>query len=501
MDQQAAVVASRLVLLYRDWSGEQALQFTEVGPDGPVQRWFSWGDFGGFADALGSEFDRRSVPTDATIAIVMRQRPVLVATELAVLSTSRTAMLLTPLQSDRSLVDDITSTDASVVVAHEADWERDGVSDAIASSGALGVAVDDKLGVRVRVAGDVVHSGAALDAAVTVLTSGTTGPAKRLLVAWDTFVALGGGPEGRERKSGKGALILSLPLVTLGGLLTMCRLVFSGRPMSMMERFDVHTWAALVKEHRPTVMGAPPPVVSMILEAGITPDHFEGVTAYMTSSAALPPDVIREFERRYGIPVLLGYGATEFLSSVTGWTPALWDEFGASKVGSVGRASPGVELRVVDGLLEVDPPQRAENLPSGWLRTADRARIDDDGFVWILGRADGVIVRGGFKVDLAQIEAALLEHPEVEAACAVGIPDERLGEVPAVLVTLRSEVSSEVSSDDLTGWLRDRLPPYAVPVVIEIVAEIPQTSTFKPHRAKIREQLIARREGSRDVES
>ena len=306
-----------------------------------------------------------------------------------------------------------------------------------------------------------------------------------------------GRPDGRVPLSGKGALILALPLVTLGGLLSMSRLVFGGRPMSMMERFDLPVWAMLVKEHRPDVMGAPPPVVSMILEAGITPDHFDGVTAFMTSSAAIAPDVIRAFEQRYGIPVLLGYGATEFLNSVTGWTPALWAEYGATKVGSVGRALPGVGLRVENGLLEVDPPERAENLPSGWLRTADRARIDDDGFVWILGRADSVIVRGGFKVDLAQIEAALLDHPAVVAACAVGIPDQRLGEVPATVVVLRDQAGS----DELITWLRERLPAYAVPVVIEIVDEIPQTSTFKAHRAKIRQQLIAGREAGRHVES
>ena len=79
----------------------------------------------------------------------------------------------------------------------------------------------------------------------------------------------------------------------------------------------------------------------------------------------------------------------------------------------------------------------------------------------------------------------------MDAACAVGIPDQRLGEVPAVLVTLRGTATSL----ELTAWARDRVPPYAVPVMIEVVDEIPQTATFKPYRAKIREQLIAGREG------
>jgi acyl-CoA synthetase (AMP-forming)/AMP-acid ligase II len=274
--------------------------------------------------------------------------------------------------------------------------------------------------------------------------------------------------------------------------------------MAMLERFDVHTWAALVKEHRPSVMGAPPPVVQMILDADISPDHFEGVTAFLTSSAPVAPEVARRFEERYGMPVLLGYGATEFLNSVTGWTTDLWHTFGAAKLGSVGRAHPGVRLRVVDpgagdelgvgseGLLEVDPPQRAGDLPAGWLRTADRARIDVDGFLWIVGRADDVIIRGGFKVDLASVERALLEHPSVATACAVGLPDERLGQVPGAVVTARADTPAP-SEGDLLDWVRARLAPYAVPVVVRVVGAIPQTGTFKPHRSAVRELLGIRR--------
>jgi long-chain acyl-CoA synthetase len=250
------------------------------------------------------------------------------------------------------------------------------------------------------------------------------------------------------------------------------------------------------------VIGAPPPVVKMVLDADISPDHFEGVIAYRTGSAPLSPAAAAEFHRRYGIPVLLGYGATEFLESVTGWSPGLWEEFGAAKLGSVGRPYPRVRLRVVDpktgaelpageeGILEVDSPRRAGNLPPGWLRTADRARIDEEGFLWVLGRADDVIVRGGFKVDLTLVEAALQEHPRVTEACVVGVPDERLGEVPAAMVVLDGGAdATDVTADELVDWVRERLPRYAVPTVIRTADAIPQTSTLKPRRVEVRRLL------------
>ena len=498
-DMTREAVQARLDELFSTWQGEQAIEFVDqVSSTG--RAWSTWGDLAAVRDGLARVLADRAVPGGSAVAIVMRQRPVMVAAELGTMSLGRTALLVSPLQADRALAADVEALGAAVLVAHVTEWDRAGFADAVAAGGSLGIALADDGALTLRIDVSVVRPGPAYDAAVTVLTSGTTGPPKRLPVDWATFSELGGGPTGREPKSGRGALILSLPLVTLGGLLSMARLVFMGRPMAMMERFDVHTWAALVQEHRPTVMGAPPPVVQMILDADITPDHFEGVTAYLTSSAAIPPDTIRRFEARYGIPVLLGYGATEFLNSVTGWSPTLWSEFGATKVGSVGRPYPGVQLRVLDpetfgelptgeeGILEVDPPQRAGHLPSGWLRTADRARIDAEGFLWILGRADDVIVRGGFKVDLAMVERALREHPAVTAACVVGLPHERLGHVPAAAVVLDDSAGS-TDLDDLAAWVRDRVPPYAVPVVIRPLVAIPQTSTFKPHRAEIQRLL------------
>lgn len=498
-------VRERLARLFADFGGEHAIQFEGS--------WVTWDRIGRLADAVGAATGADAGRVDglaagAGIAVLLRQRPALLALELATLALGRPVIALTPVQADAALAADVRATAPPVVVAHRDDWARPGLADAVAEAGAMGLAVGDDLELTVAVAAPgALPPGPLLDAAVTVLTSGTTGPPKRLPVPWSTFVAVGGGPEGRPARSDKGALILSLPLATLGGFASLARLVFGGRPLAMMERFDVHAWVALVKEHRPATIGAPPPVVKMILDAGISPDHFDGVTAYVTGSAPVPVAVKEAFEQRYGIPVLVGYGATEFLGAVTGWTPELWAAYG-NKAASAGRPTAGARLRVIDptsagdpepreqppgveGILEVDPPRRAGHLPPGWLRTADRAVIDEDGFVWIRGRVDDVILRGGFKVDLTAVETALGEHPAVAEACVVGLPDERLGEVPGALVVRRVDVDV-VPAAQLQQWVRDRLAPYAVPVLIEWCDELPRTSTLKPHRALVAERLAER---------
>ena len=148
------------------------------------------------------------------------------------------------------------------------------------------------------------------------------------------------------------------------------------------------------------------------------------------------------------------YGATEFAGAIAGWTLKDKKQWGPRKRGSVGRAHHGIELRIVDpdtgdvlpagqtGLLEA----RGRQLPAAdgaWLRTTDLATIDDDRFLFIRGRADDAINRGGFKIPPSVIEDALAAHPAVDEASAVALPDARLGQVPAAAVTLLSPATEE----------------------------------------------------------
>ena len=176
----------------------------------------------------------------------------------------------------------------------------------------------------------------------------------------------------------------------------------------------------------------------------------------------MPIEVQEAFETRYGIAVLPSYGATEFAGGVAGWTLPLHREWGVTKRGSVGRPQPGRELRVVDpetgsecatgtsGQLEV------RSRDGEWVRTTDVARIDDDGFVWIEGRSDDAIVRGGFKVFPNEIADVLRAHPAVLDAGVTGIDDERLGAVPVAAVELREGATDH-------GGRPLRVPPRTSP--------------------------------------
>ncbi len=170
---------------------------------------------------------------------------------------------------------------------------------------------------------------------------------------------------------------------------------------------------------------------------------------------------------------MTSYAATEFGGGVAGWTLADHQKYWQDKRGSVGRANPGARLRVVDengvpqepgqqGLLEVIPAQLGDT--ADWMQTTDLARIDADGFVWILGRADQAIIRGGFKVMPDDVKSALESHPAVAGAAVVGRPDPRLGETPVALVELRAGACAD--PDELIEYLRTRLARYEIPTEI-----------------------------------
>ena len=493
-------LAQRVEQLYGEYGEHGAVLYEDT--------WTSWADLGAIRDGIERLLAEAGVDSDAAVGVVLRERPASVGALLALLASGRSAVPITPIQPDGPLGDEVTRLHLQALVAHTDDWARSGLTDVARAVGTVGVELTGDRAEPVRLVsgleqvGTGPHHRADPDVALTIPTSGTTGPPKRIPISWTQIDTMASGPTGRDAADPAKARVMinSLPLVSIGGCLAVVGAAWAGRPLALLERFDVHQWAALIRDHQPRRAGAPPAVIQMVLDEQIPKEWFASVRSFFTAAAPLDPAVAVEFERVYGIPVLQGYGSTEFLGGVAAWSLEEWGEWRDRKLGSVGRALPGVRLRVVDpndgrvlgpsdvGILEVEPVQRPAGTPPGWMRTTDLARLDADGFLWLFGRVDDVINRGGFKVPIDEVERVLLDHPDVAEAVVVGLDDVRLGQVPGAAVVLRAGHSSP-DETELLDWARARLAPYKVPVTIAVVDRIPRNPMMKALRTEVRDLL------------
>lgn len=465
-------------------TGDAAVPHAAVVDDAGT---WSWSDIGRVRRGLDAVLQVGG--PHPCVGVVLGQDAATVGSLLAVLATGRCALLLSPLASDRELADELVGLPGLPVVARPRDWGRPAVLDAALAAGLTAISVDGDQEIEVRARGrdGAPGSSPGPDDAVIVRTSGTTGAPQRVAVTWDRLDAVGQRVTPAEPGSGNGITINVIPMYSIGAVVGLAGSVWRGRPTAILERFEPRRWAELVRDHRPRQVGIPPAGFRALLEADVPAAWLGSVRGVITGSAPMDVEAVRGFVRRYeGIAVINQYGSTEFGGPVLSFDRDDWPEFGSTKLGSVGRPLPGVQARLVDpdsqeptasaGLLQIDQGR-------GWVQTTDLAEVDDEGFFWIRGRADDVIVRGGFKVPPHDVEQVLARHPAVEEAVVVGLPDARLGQVPGAAVTVRS--GGAVTPDELSAFAREQLTAYMVPAVIRIVEEIPRNEMLKPLRREV----------------
>jgi acyl-CoA synthetase (AMP-forming)/AMP-acid ligase II len=216
-----------------------------------------------------------------------------------------------------------------------------------------------------------------------------------------------------------------------------------------------------------------------------------------TGSAALSAELQRDFERKYGLSILVTYGATEFCGVIVMWTLEDHRLYGETKRGSAGRPRPGVSLRIRDAQDDRELPAGqvgqleilVSRVDSDWIQTTDLASIDEDGFLFLHGRADDAINRGGFKVMPEPVAEALRRHPAVADAAVVGVEDRRLGEVPVAAIELRE--GRTLDADELKLFLRDTLLAYQIPARFLCVDALPRTPSLKVDRQALRALFAA----------
>ena len=234
----------------------------------------------------------------------------------------------------------------------------------------------------------------------------------------------------------------------------------------------------------------------MVLDENPEPEKLSSLLAIRSGTAPLEQEVQQEFEERFGVPILIDYGAAEFIGGLAGWTLKEYKAHGKVKKGSVGRARRDVHIRVVDEeqFFELQPGQvglvevRSTRYGPDWIRTNDLAFIDEDGFIFLRGRIDDAINRGGFKVLPDNVVAILRQHPGVSDAAVVAKRDKRLGQVPIAAIELLHP-NTTIDLEELDTAVRKKLPSYMVPVEYRVVASLPRTVSMKVSRPELKIML------------
>ncbi|MES2488798.1 MAG: fatty acid--CoA ligase family protein [Pseudomonadota bacterium] len=463
-------------------------------------RWFNWGELRHVADRISTLLDDSGIPSDADVTFVPRNRPSAIAALLGLIAQSRTVRMVYAFQSGNSMARDIERLNPAVVIGAAEDFSVP-VTNLLKARGITGIVLTEMdatlLHGPMRSVQQSTPSTAA-PAQIEILTSGTTGPPKQFAISYALIAKYYIGTQVLTRDDDEKFLaatptLLFFPLGNISGIYASLPVLLRGQRAVLLERFTVAGWHDHLLRYRPEISGLPPAGVQMILDADIPPADLACIKRMGTGAAPLDPTVHRAFEARYGVPILLSYGATEFGGPVTAMTLELHGIWRQKKLGSVGRVLPGAQLRIVDpdsgaillagqeGLLEVISPR----IGPDWIRTSDIALIDEDGFMFHRGRADGAIMRGGFKLLPEAIERALLEHTAVSAAAVIGIMDQRLGQVPAAAIQFKPDITSPTIAE-LELHLRDRVYATHIPAHWRFVKGLPRTPTLKVDRPALK---------------
>ncbi|SHN39984.1 Acyl-CoA synthetase (AMP-forming)/AMP-acid ligase II [Cryptosporangium aurantiacum] len=491
-----SAVRSRLAQLLRDAPDDaEAIEFEG--------RWWTWAAIRSAVAGIAAELRAAGLGPAGRVGVVLENRPEHVCAVLAILTSDRCLVTMSPLQPPERLAADIGRSTVPILIASPDVLARPGVQDAAAASGLV---------LRLDSGGRIERAAGAMPAepvpspgtAVEMLTSGTTGPPKRVRLSdrqLDAGMVSGGQAPPADKLLRSGVSLVHTPLVHIGGLWGILATLYVGRRAVLFPRWVLETWVSAIEKYRPRASGLVPAALRTVIDADVPREKLSSLKAITSGTAPCPPEVADKFQNMYGIRVLTTYGATEFAGAVAGWTLPLNVEWWDRKKGSAGRAFPGAQLRVVSpdsgeelpagtvGILEI----RSAQAPGGaghWQRTSDLAEIDEDGFLWIRGRADDAIIRGGFKIHPDAVKTVLERHPAVLEAAVAGKPDRRLGQVPVAAVELRVGARPPDPAE-LIALCRQHLIPYEVPTEVLVVEQLPRGPSMKVSRPDLLDLFAA----------
>jgi long-chain acyl-CoA synthetase len=355
--------------------------------------------------------------------------------------------------------------------------------------------------------------------ALVLLTSGSTGAPKGVVLThrsgWSNLGATVSAFRSDARPTAipneaRPPNLIANPLSHTAGVVRLLFALYAGRGVVLLRKFDAIAAKTAIDTHGIDNLTINPTMLRMLLEQ-LPPTDDLGAVRYVSSGTAPLPSALREaFEARFGVPVLQAYGQTEAFGGIA--IESVKEVLaGRRRPGSVGKALPGVEIRIVaegrdaasreDGEIWVRSLSSTSGYlgdtttssdtpidPDGWLHTGDAGHVDDDGYLYITGRLKNIIICGGFNIVPEEIEAVLTADDAVREAAVIGVPDERLGEVPVALV------EADGSADGIMARASDRLAPYKRPrrvVVVDALPRVPNGKVDLPACAVLIERNVA----------
>jgi long-chain acyl-CoA synthetase len=352
------------------------------------------------------------------------------------------------------------------------------------------------------------------DLALLQYTGGTTGLAKGAMLTHrnlssNALQVRAWIPDFRE---GEEVVLGAIPFFHVYGMTVAMNLALLGAAkLVLLPRPEIGPIVEAIEKHRVTLFpGVPTLYVAFNNFPGIEKRDLKSVRACISGSAPLPLEVAERFEKLTGAKLVEGYGLTE-ASPVTHCNPL----YGERRLGSVGLPLPGVDAKVVDeegkevplgevGELIVKgpnvmkgywnrPEETQKALKDGWLFTGDLARMDEDGYFYIVDRKKDMIIAGGYNIYPREVEEVLYGHEAVQEAAVVGVPDPYRGETVAAFIVLKEAYRGKVTEKDIEAFCRANLAAYKVPRIIQFREGLPKSSVGKILKRELTKEVGPRR--------
>ena len=350
------------------------------------------------------------------------------------------------------------------------------------------------------------HPSGAEDTAVIIYTSGTTGRPKGAELTHSNLLQNAILSSDLVGIQAADTLLIVLPLFHIFAMTVLMNAgLYRGSTSVLLPRFDAETVFALMAKHKVSLFAGVPTMYWGLLNYREEKFDYAAIAAQLriavSGGASLPVQVLKDFEARFNVPIIEGYGMSEGSPVVTFNHPDR-----PRKPGSIGTPVWGVEVKLVDDKGQTvpvgekgqllyrghnvmkgyyrKPEATAESLQDGWLHSGDVAVQDEDGYFYIVDRTKDMIIRGGFNVYPREVEEVMIQHPAISLVAVIGVPNDEYGEEIKAFVVLKE--GAETTPEEIVQWTSERIAAYKYPRTVSLVASLPMSATGKILKKELR---------------